>query len=45
MPPEDLTTEVAAIVRDLGIGAAAVSSNERLAIRDLRWFGLDVVAA
>jgi 3,4-dihydroxy 2-butanone 4-phosphate synthase/GTP cyclohydrolase II len=45
VPTEDLTTEVAAIVRDLGIGAAAVSSNERLAIRDLRWFGLDVVAA
>jgi 3,4-dihydroxy 2-butanone 4-phosphate synthase/GTP cyclohydrolase II len=43
--PEDLTTEVAAIVRDLDIGPAALSSNERLAIRDLRWFGLDVVAA
>lgn len=43
--PEDLTTEVAAIVRDLGIGPAAVSSNERLGIRGLRWFGLDVVAA
>ncbi len=42
---EDLTTEVAAILRDLDIGPAALSSNERLAIGDLRWFGLDVVAA
>lgn len=45
VPPEDLTTEVAAIVRDLAVGPAALSSNERLPVGDLRWFGLDVVAA